>query len=266
MHSLCAAGEETMTDAPESYRWPHEARCAVSLCYDDGNPNNLDQAIPDLEAAGLRGSFYLQVGRGDVQARAEDWRTAHQQGHEIGNHTWHHNCRVDLYGGVCPGWMTKPLEEYTKDDMVTEIGRSADWIDEHIGPDPDRSFTYPCGHTAIGSPPDQEAYVEAVRTRHRFARTWVEPGGVNHPGTVDLILIDSFFFEANTFEDFRSAVSDGLEQGGWVCLGFHGIGGESHTTARDTHQRLMDHLTEQSYWVAPLRDVARYISDRRGQP
>ena len=243
--------------------WPGQATAAVSLCYDDGNENNLDQAMPDLEAAGFRGSFYLHIGRSDVQARAADWRAAHQRGHEIGNHTWYHNCRVDLYGGVRHAWISKPLEEYTKADMVAEIARSAAWLDAHIGPDPDRSFTYPCAHITLGQPPDQQAYMDAVRTRHRFARTYFEPGGVNDPRRVDLMLIDSFYFDANTFEEFRGAAERTLSAGGWGCLAFHGIGGPSHTTAREVHQRLIGYLASRQIWIAPVRDVARYIEVRQ---
>ena len=32
-----------------TWQWPDEAEGAVSLRYDDGNENNLDQAMPDLD-------------------------------------------------------------------------------------------------------------------------------------------------------------------------------------------------------------------------
>mgnify|MGYP003337797830 CR=1 FL=1 len=150
-----------MTAEGSTWQWPNGARAAVSLGYDDGNPDNLDQAMPDLEAAGFRGTFYLHLERGDVRARTADWRAAHARGHEIGNHTWYHNARTDLYG-VRHGWVTKPLEEYTQADMTAEINRAGDWLDEHIGRDPDRSFTYPCGHLTLGVPPSRAAYAAAV--------------------------------------------------------------------------------------------------------
>ena len=253
-----------MEGTRKNWEWPDKARFAVSLCYDDGNENNLDLAMPDLEAAGFRGSFYLHLARADVQARAADWRRAHERGHEIGNHSWYHNCRVDLSGGVRPSWVSKPLEEYTGAEMSAEIARAADWIDAQIGPDPDRTFTYPCCHMAIGQPPDQQAYADAVRTRHRFARSVFNGGGVNDPGSIDLMLINSFYFGANTFEEFHGAAAQAMKQGGWACLAFHGIGGPSHTTSRAVHQRLIRWLHEDACcWVAPVRDVARYIEKRR---
>ena len=41
---------------PQPNPWP---RGYVSLAYDDGLDSQLDIAVPQLEAAGLRGTFYL---------------------------------------------------------------------------------------------------------------------------------------------------------------------------------------------------------------
>lgn len=253
-----------MNDTPETWRWPDGARAAVSLCYDDGNPNNLDQAMPDLEAAGFRGSFYLTLCRGDVQERVDDWRAAHLRGHEIANHTWWHNCRVDLYG-VHYSWITRPLEEYTRADMHAEIGRAADWLDENIGIDPDRSFAYPCGHVAIGAPPDRAGYASAVASRHRFGRICANDAvPLNDPALVDLTAIQTFFFNENTPDQFVGAVDKAVASGGWACLGFHGVGGPSHETARETHRAVVDYLARGSVWVAPLKTVAVLIEKHRG--
>jgi peptidoglycan/xylan/chitin deacetylase (PgdA/CDA1 family) len=53
----------------EIWKWPGEVRTAISLSYDDGMDSGLDQAIPDLEAAGFRGTFYLPTGFWGVDAR-----------------------------------------------------------------------------------------------------------------------------------------------------------------------------------------------------
>lgn len=148
-------------------------------------------------------------------------------------------------------------------EMTEEINRAATWLDEHIGPDPDRSFAYPCGNTCIGNPPDQGAYLHAVATRHRFARGWSASAQVNKPQHVNLMLIECFAFDENTLDNLQGAVHQGLTEGGWVCLGFHGIGGPSHITERHVHQRLLEFLKHQNLWVAPVRDVARYIADHQ---
>ena len=248
------------------WQWPGSARAAVSLGYDDGNPDNLDQAMPDLEAAGLHGSFYLHLARHDVQSRADDWRAAHQRGHEIGNHTWHHNGRVDLYGGIRHPWITKPLEEYTEAEMTDEINRAADWLDDHIGGDPDRSFTYPCCHVALGQPPDRNAYAAAVAARCRFARTGtVDNPKINDPGSVDLSLIQTVYFSKNTFKDFQAVIRQVLHDGGWACFGLHGVGGGSHVIERCVHQALIQELKGEPIWVAPVKTVAVWIEQHRSR-
>jgi peptidoglycan/xylan/chitin deacetylase (PgdA/CDA1 family) len=252
-----------MTTSPTTWSWPEGKHAAVSLGYDDGNPDNLDQAMPDLEAAGFRGTFYLHLARGDVQARVADWRAAYARGHEIGNHTWFHNARTDLYG-VRHSWVTKPLEEYTQADMAAEIARAADWLDEQIGPDPHRSFTYPCGHLTLGVPPDRQAYADAVATRCRFARTGTpDVVVINEPLTVDLTLIPTIYFHENRVDQLTAAIDQAVYAGGWACLGFHGVGGGSHTTARETHQALMHYLADAAVWVAPVGAVAAWIAAHR---
>lgn len=54
--------------------WPNGASAAVSLTYDDGKESHLDFAIPDLEAAGLRATFFLTPGWNRLADRAAEWR------------------------------------------------------------------------------------------------------------------------------------------------------------------------------------------------
>src|SRR6185437_9409438 len=51
--------------------WPDGARAAVSLTYDDGLDSQLDHALPALEAAGLKATFFLT--HENVGARTPDW-------------------------------------------------------------------------------------------------------------------------------------------------------------------------------------------------
>ena len=240
-------------------KWPHDAVAAISLTYDDGLPDNLDRAIPDLNSHGLRGSFYLTVGKSRVRKREEDWRKAFEQGHEIGSHTVQHPCRADAYSRP-PLWLPPSLrlENWTAEEISREIDEAADWLDEHIGVDPGRTFAYPCGATAIGSPPDESLYDAAVRRRHFAARVGV--GGPNDPQTVNMMRIRSFICDHPSLADLIGHCDAALRTGGWTVLMFHSIGGRRMKTKRSIHRKLLEHLQEPRFWVAPLRDVAAFIA------
>ena len=249
--------------------WPGGARAAASLSYDDGNWNNLDIAIPDLEESGFRGTFYLTTGGQKTRQRAGDWREAFCRGHEIGNHSVHHPGRSEAYPSN-PAWLTHRLDLYTQADINREVGEAAEWLDENIGPDPDRSYCYPCCHVSIGNPPDETAYRRAILQHHRFARAGSMPNepksardGVNDPRQVDLLKIDGISYRSPRAAFFPPLLESALASGGWLALFFHGVGGPSHETPREIHRAIIRALKQARFWVAPVRDVARHIESTR---
>jgi peptidoglycan/xylan/chitin deacetylase (PgdA/CDA1 family) len=84
--------------AAKPFSWPHGAKAAVSLAYDDTLASQLDVALPALNAQGLKASFYLQLSSPLLTARLSDWRAAAAQGHELGNHTLFHQCSANKPG------------------------------------------------------------------------------------------------------------------------------------------------------------------------
>ncbi len=62
-HSLAALGllaaSALAAAAPTSpFPWPHGAKAAVSLAYDDALDSQLDNPLPALDRSGLKGSLY----------------------------------------------------------------------------------------------------------------------------------------------------------------------------------------------------------------
>ncbi len=244
-------------------RWPFQAPAAVSLTYDDGLPDNLDRAIPDLEDLGFRATFYLTTGKRCVRRRRLDWRRAFERGHEIGSHSASHPCRADAYARP-PRWLARDLrlEGWPPDRISREVGEAALWLKEEIGDDPWRTYAYPCCATSIGSPPDEGPYDEAVRRHHFAAR--VGGGGPNDPGSVDLLRVRSFPCVHPSHRELAGYCDAARPGGGWTVLMFHSIGGWRIRTRRSVHRELLDHLARGGFWVAPLRDVARHILENRG--
>lgn len=237
----------------EQWQWPGGAQAAVSLTYDDGVDSGLDHAVPDLERAGFRGSFYLPVGNPQVIKRKADWRNAFLNGHEIGNHTLQHPCRG-------PGHAHQ-LEAYTPIGIRKEILAAAAWLNQNIGPDNYRTFAYPCGHVAIGDPPDEDSYLSAVRACHFAARLAIS--GINDPFLVNPLKIKAAVLgrpPVQEVEPFIEYCEQAARLRGWAVVVFHGIGDQWLTTARVVHQRLIEHLQDGRFWVAPVKEVARYIT------
>lgn len=252
-----------MTEMHKKWEWPENAMAAVTLSYDDGMEDNLEYAIPDLESAGFRGTFYLTVGFPFVRKRAAEWRAAFERGHEIGNHTVRHISSI--HGPAGRGAKGEDselwLEQFSADDILREVGEAARWLTANIGPDPDRTFCHPCGSVAIGDPPDEALYDAAIRRYHFAAR----PGGrlINDPSTMNLLRIQGFNFMDPTVEEIVDYCEKARATGGWASLVFHSIEGPNHHTARDVHKDLLKYLKKEPYWVAPVKTVARYVQRRR---
>jgi peptidoglycan/xylan/chitin deacetylase (PgdA/CDA1 family) len=77
------------------FAWPGGARAAVSLTYDDGYDSQLENVAPLLDVVGLKATFFLTVE--NMDARRIDWITLSEKGHEIGDHTMTHPCKLRDY-------------------------------------------------------------------------------------------------------------------------------------------------------------------------
>lgn len=234
--------------------WPGDAQAAVSLTYDDGVDSGLDHAIPDLEKAGFRGTFYLPIGYFRVAVRKAAWKNAFLRGHEIGNHTVRHPCRGPNH--------KHRLEAYTPAGIHQEILTAATWLNYNIGVDDYRTFAYPCGHVAIGDPPDEDSFSAAVQACHFAAR--LAHGGINDPF---LVARNPLRIKAATIgyphgrdaAPFIEYCEEAARLRGWAVIAFHGIGDQWLPTDRGVHQQLIEYLQDRRFWVAPVKEVARSI-------
>lgn len=249
--------DSTRKHPDSGFIWPDSADAAVSLSYDDGYANNLDQAIPDLEAHGFRGTFYIYINSWEMQGRKYDWKKAFQDGHEVGSHGWYHACRNDQFRPEDSVYIPYPLEDYTPKDIMEEIARAASWLTLNIGDDPYRTFAYPCVSTSIGEEKDELSYTKAVMKYHYGAR--VAGYKVNDPQTVDFYRIQSYLSYQTPLDSLTAYFERAQARNGWAVIMFHGIGGPGLETPRQLHQDLLQYLDDNSYWVAPVRDVLRYI-------
>lgn len=258
-----------MTRSPESqpltrWRWPDDAEAAVSLTYDDGRVNHLDLAVPDLELFRFRGTFYLTHDNPFVESRADSWRAVHSRGHELGNHSYSHPSRGDLSG-------------YDAGDILADVGYGALWLKRLVGPDPERSYAYPGGETAIGTHnEDRASYTEAVSRYHRVARA--AGGPPNDPLNVRpplAILSASLFDTPGGFrlDQLKNYCEAARRDGHWAVIMFHDVIPAEYATGggqidQNVHRQFLGYLRVGPFWVAPVKEVADYIfrhADARGR-
>lgn len=127
------------------------SRGFVSFTYDDGFDSQLDIAAPQLEAAGLRGTFYLTWD--NIRGRLADWRALARRGHELANHSVTHDCNL--------------ARERSGAFLRREVNPMERWLRSLEGRSGGRDYAYPCDVTDLGpgSPNAQAARYSALLRR-----------------------------------------------------------------------------------------------------
>ena len=90
LSTAAPAAEPTLDPSSDpSFAGPHGEHAAIVLTYDDAVPSDLTVAIPQLDRAGLKGTFFL-MGKAMHVEDLPRWRAAAASGHELANHTINH--------------------------------------------------------------------------------------------------------------------------------------------------------------------------------
>lgn len=234
----------------------NKKKCAVALTYDDALNVHLDNVIPSLDSAGLKGTFYLTASFPSCKNRMKEWRKAAASGHELGNHTLYHPCL-----GSKPGreWVKgeRDLANYSLKRMTDEIRMTNTFLTALDGKTT-RSFAYPCGDRQVG---DGVSYVDAIKTDFVAARGTV--GKVMQLGDVDLFNVNSYVVNRQTGDELIAIAKKAMEEGGFVVFLFHGVGGEHDIdVSLGAHAQLIHFLkeNEKDIWVAPFVEISQHIS------
>jgi len=235
--------------------WPDGKRAAVVLTYDDTLVSQLDIAIPALDAAGLKGTFFL-IGSKITPEQIARWRSAAAEGHELGNHTIRHACPQANYP---PAKKIDTSETYDIDTMLAEI-RTMNTMLTAIDGKLQHSYATPCGQHLAGG----VDYLPALRASGlvRYTRS-ADPS--EHP--FDPMNMPARFFPSTaTGADMIAAVQDAERKGGMIVFGFHGVGGDYLSVSAQAHAQLLAYLKAHSdtIWVAPFSTVMDYATSHPG--
>jgi peptidoglycan/xylan/chitin deacetylase (PgdA/CDA1 family) len=234
--------------------------CAVALTYDDALDVHLDHAIPVLDSLKLKATFYLIGSSSVVVNRMNEWRNIAKKGHELGNHSLFHPCDRSLPGRR---FVTadNDLSKYTLARTIKEI-RACNTLLKAIDGEDARTFAYPCGDMKIG---DSLFYP-------LLAKDFVGARGVNFGlPEIDKIKLDninSFVIINQTAAEMIEAVKKAASSHSLLVFLFHGVGGgHSLDVNLKEHNKLLYYLkqNEKQIWIAPLFEVATYISHHQQQ-
>jgi peptidoglycan-N-acetylglucosamine deacetylase len=235
--------------------WPGGKTAAIVLTYDDALTSQLDVAVPQLDAARLKGTFFLS-GR-LTSPQLERWRRVRRRGHELGNHSLNHPCPRT----IMPGRPDHNAEDYTIERMLDEIA-AMNVVLSALDGDSTHTYSVPCSQMIVGG----QDYTEALRRAGlvRYARTGGDAwksivtdfaaldlqqvpsyGPVDEPGATELIAY---------VERVRAARGLGVLQ-------FHGVGGDYLEVSSEAHEALLRHLRKSpDVWVGTFRDVMDYVA------
>ncbi len=163
--------------------WPEGKKAAIVLSYDDALVSHLNIAIPQLDHAGFRGTFFLDGGMQEKEVL--QWREAGQNGHELANHTVFHPCSKNVLK-LHPHYINENYDRLTIIREIAVMNRMLFAIDGKSR----RTFAYPCTDTVVGG----KDYVDTLRSLDLVVYARIGGGKVpiTDVGTVDLFRVPSW--------------------------------------------------------------------------
>lgn len=246
--------------AAKPFSWPHGAKAAVSLAYDDTLASQLDVALPALNAQGLKASFYLQLSSPLLTARLSEWRAAAAQGHELGNHTLFHQCSASKPGRE---WVAAEnnLDSISAVQLVQQI-RLANSMLFAIDGKTERTFTAPCGDELAGGQP----YLPLIYSD--FVAIKAKTGAI----VADMAQLNVYAVEViapvgSSGAELIALVKQAAQYGTMVNFTFHGIGGDHLSVSADAHAELLAYLAANRdiYWTDSFLNIMRHIRAQRAK-
>jgi peptidoglycan/xylan/chitin deacetylase (PgdA/CDA1 family) len=238
--------------AAAQIKWPQNKKCTIVLTYDDALVSQLKVAVPQLEAAKFKATFFLT---GDINALTIDrWRALSKKGYELANHTIFHPCLSTDDNPV-------QSERYTVYQMAREIEVMNHFlfaVDGKIT----RSYAYPCTETTAGG----KDYVDSLR-RYDLIK-YARAGGDENAVITDFKHLDPFLVPSYGVDDNTTGsqliafVKKVQDTGGMGVLMIHGVSGDYITIYAGAHQQLIDYLKQnrQDIWVTTFQNAMDLVT------
>jgi len=241
-----------VAQAQPKIKWPHHKKAAIVLTYDDGLYSQLNEAVPQLDSAHFKATFFLT---GDLnQETIPRWRAVSKNGHELANHTIYHPCISTADNPV-------GSQHYTPKLILEEISIMNNFLFA-VDDKTSHTYAYPCTETTVGG----KSYVDSLRKSGlvKYARIGGDKDAIiTDFKKLDPLLVPSYGLEGhNTAEQLIDFVKKVQKKGGMGVFMFHGVGGDYITTPAISHKKLIEYLVKNKkyIWVATFQQAMDYIS------
>lgn len=248
-------------EAGPAFAWPHGARAAVSLAYDDALDSQLDHALPALDKLGLKGSFYLTLSNPSVARRMEGWRAAARAGHELGNHSLFHQCARSKPGR---DWVEphRNLDTISVEQMGEQV-LLANTMLAAIDGRQERTYTLPCGDTLAGG----RDYLPAVRASFVAIKVTGGSGVIDAMRTLDPLAVPVAAPVDSSGAELIAIVKQAMQRGTMVNFTFHGIGGDYLSISAQAHEELLRFLAanRQLVWTDTFLNIMKHVRQQQAR-
>ena len=240
-------------------------KAIICLTYDDGLETQLSTAIPQLDSAGLKATFFLNSIKGssssDIIGQTPEavigWTNAAKNGHELANHTLFHPCPEKL------GWLRSvAIESYTIDKIIKEITTQNAILSLLDPARKTRSFAFPCNNVLIGG----QDYSKIIQQKKlvKFGRG----GGDKESIVTDFKKLNTMqvpswlVMQGTTLNELVAFAETVKKTGGMGVYQFHGIGGQVFNISSETHSAFLGYLKahEADYWITTFSEAMEFVT------
>ncbi len=272
--------------------WPGNAEAAVTCSFDDGYAATYEATALSLHHRGLCGTYHIITNQiatsfaGLTTADWSQWKGAACLGHEIGSHGSNHTPLAGRLSDVrrlltnlraTPDrrayirqllttvhtlyrWQKRALRvpdsrptRPTKDELAS----SRDCIDQVIDDPRAESFAYPAGRY------DATARQTVAAAGFRSARTLNL--GLNRPASDPFALYAVALGPGMPMRHLITWLDRAQAAHAWLIIVFHLVAEENpmdypYFCSSSDWQRLLDTIQARPVWIAPQRQVVRYLS------
>lgn len=252
-----SSGTVKSEGAESDFIWPDGKKMALSLTFDDARLSQIDTGIPLLDKYGVKATFY--VSPGNMIRRADKWKMAVFNGHDIGNHSLLHPC-----SGNFTWSRNSALEEYTLQTMMTELDSASSLIKDRLGIHP-VSFAYPCGQTFVGRGINVQSYVPLIAFLFESGRGWLNEAP-NDPAYCDLFQLNGTELDGKSFDEVLKYLETAKANGYWLILAGHEMNEEGFQTSQlKTIELICKYAKDPAngIWIDNVHNIASFINHKR---